>query len=198
MTSASAGLLPTAGGVTVERLAPGGIEACSDDLLVLHALVFSAPPWSETVVHRAAFAARLRGYAARRDVRTVVVRGGDGGVVGFAIGQSAPDVPRWAAGLEEPGLGPAAEWLRGQLELVELAVHPDWRRCGVGSALHDAVLRDVPHRRAWLTSHPDAEAVRFYRSRGWRTLEVPPPAHGRLLMIREPAASGHLPRGAAP
>jgi len=47
------------------------------------------------------------------------------------------------------------EWLGGHFEFVELAVDPRWQGRGLGCALHDALLLDLPHSRALLTTYRD-------------------------------------------
>lgn len=64
------------------------------------------------------------------------------------------------------------EWVGGHFEFVELAVMPDARGCGIGRRLHDALLADLPHERALLSTsaRSDDPAVRLYSSNGWVTL----------------------------
>lgn len=63
------------------------------------------------------------------------------------------------------------EWFDGHFEFVELAVHPEFQRQGLGTALHDALLDGLPHDRALLTTwQDDRPARRLYVRRGWRPL----------------------------
>jgi ribosomal protein S18 acetylase RimI-like enzyme len=65
-----------------------------------------------------------------------------------------------------------ARWLGpGHFEFVELAVRPEYRRRGIGSALHDAVLQGVAARTAVLSTQVDnGPALALYRGRGWRVI----------------------------
>jgi ribosomal protein S18 acetylase RimI-like enzyme len=64
-----------------------------------------------------------------------------------------------------------ADWVGGHFEFVELAVLPDYRRQGIGSRLHDALLTDVPQKCLLSTADdPDDPAVRLYLRHGWRRL----------------------------
>jgi ribosomal protein S18 acetylase RimI-like enzyme len=85
------------------------------------------------------------------------------------LGQYWPD--RVAAVLGEES---AREWVGDHFEFVELAVRPPYRRRGIGSALHDALMSDPPADRALLSTDDgdDAPAVRLYQSRGWRRLAL--------------------------
>lgn len=52
-----------------------------------------------------------------------------------------------------------------------LFVHPDFERCGLGRALHDAMVAWLFAQglaRLWLTTTPATRAEAFYRRAGWR------------------------------
>lgn len=109
-------------------------------------------------------------HRARRGFRLTTARA-DGRLVGFAWGYTGHRGEFWPDLVLEtlPEMDP---WVGGHFEVVELAVLPEHRRHGTGRALHDLLLRDLPHERALLsTTADDADpAVRLYRSRGWRRL----------------------------
>ena len=86
----------------------------------------------------------------------------DGRVVGFAIGLAASGNV-WA-----------------------LFVRPDAEGRGIGSALHDALLRwfaTQPVERLWLTTGSTTRARGFYLARGWR--EIGPGGTDEVRMERE-------------
>lgn len=91
---------------------------------------------------------------------------------GFAYGRTASPGQWW----HDVVLGPLTaagldDWLVDSLNLVEFAVTPAEQGRGIGSALHDALLDGVPHRRAVLsTRDTDTPAFWLYRNRGWRIL----------------------------
>ncbi|HZX06197.1 N-acetyltransferase [Kribbella sp.] len=100
------------------------------------------------------------------------VMGGSGPLVGFAYGFTGERGQWWPDRVVE-AVGPelAAEWVGGHFEVVELAVHPDAQRRGLGAALMTELLRDLPHRRALLgTDVDDGPAPRLYRRLGWQLL----------------------------
>lgn len=115
-----------------------------------------------------------RGYVALSDFDHTVAADADGGasasrVVGYVYGYSSGEDQRYHRQLRD--CLPhhlAARWLADCFELVELGVHPDCRREGVATALHDAILADVQHETAVLTTGVDnAAAHAFYDELGW-------------------------------
>jgi ribosomal protein S18 acetylase RimI-like enzyme len=96
-------------------------------------------------------------------------------VVGFAYGYVGDRGQFWPDRVAA-ALGPelAADWVGGHFEFVELGVLAARRRRGIGVALHDALMTDVPSDRALLGTDddPDSPAVRLYRSRGWERLTL--------------------------
>jgi ribosomal protein S18 acetylase RimI-like enzyme len=65
-----------------------------------------------------------------------------------------------------------ARWLvPGHFEFVELHVRPEYRRRGLGGALHDELLRGLESRTAVLSTQTDNEpALALYRERGWQVV----------------------------
>lgn len=61
-------------------------------------------------------------------------------------------------------------WLApGHFEFVELHVHPDARRQGIGGRLHDALLEGLPSPTAVLSTQTDNQpALALYRARRWQ------------------------------
>jgi len=95
-----------------------------------------------------------------------------GRLVGFAYGYTGQRGQWWSDRIAEHA--PAAvvdEWLGGHLDVVSLAVDPAFQARGFGTALHDALLLDLPHERALLTTYrDDRPAPRLYRRLGWQLL----------------------------
>jgi ribosomal protein S18 acetylase RimI-like enzyme len=63
-------------------------------------------------------------------------------------------------------------WLApGHFEFVELHVRPEYRRHGIGGALHDELLRGLDSRTAVLSTQTDNEAaLMLYGRRGWQVV----------------------------
>lgn len=91
---------------------------------------------------------------------------------GFGWGYTGENGQWWSDMVGEALGGRGTDWVGGHFELVELAVRPDDRGRGLGGALHDALLADLPHSRALLQTDADPRGSghRLYRARGWQVL----------------------------
>ncbi len=115
-------------------------------------------------------------------------------LVGFGWGYTGQPGQFWSDFVVEQLGAAVADWVGGHFEFVELAVLPDWRGCGVGGRLHDALLAGLPHRQALLGTEddPSSPAVRLYTSRGWRRLGKQSPTDqvmGKVLVADDHAAA---------
>lgn len=107
----------------------------------------------------------MRGFVGR-----VGVEQRSDSVVGMGFGARALPGLWWRDRVADT-IGHAHPALKDAWVLGELAVRPSWRGQGVGSALHDALLRAQPCPRVLLTTQVgNHDAQRFYRHRGWRVL----------------------------
>jgi ribosomal protein S18 acetylase RimI-like enzyme len=98
----------------------------------------------------------------------------DGQPAGFAYGYTmTPDLPRWQR-IVKPFAGamPQEALRTGRVfTLMEFAVLREWRRLGIGRALHDRLLAERDEPLALLTVRADAApAYAAYRAWGWRTI----------------------------
>lgn len=63
-------------------------------------------------------------------------------------------------------------WLFNCFEFVELAVLPSYRRLGIASKLHHALLESVNYNSAVLTTGMENRpAINFYRKHGWEMIK---------------------------
>jgi ribosomal protein S18 acetylase RimI-like enzyme len=133
-------------------------------------------------VHRAAGAGAatddwardwLPRHSERDAFRFLVAVADDGTVAGFAYGYTGGAGQWWtdrvAAAMDEEQ---RRRWLDPpHYEVVELHVRPENQRGGVGAALLERLLRDLPHRRALLSTQVDnAKARPFYEKHGWHVV----------------------------
>jgi ribosomal protein S18 acetylase RimI-like enzyme len=60
------------------------------------------------------------------------------------------------------------EWLKDCVELVELGVHPQYRRQGIAKQLIQTLLQNRREKTALLTTRKDNhQAISFYKRQGW-------------------------------
>jgi len=138
---------------------------------------------------------QLARHAARDDFVFLGATDGDE-LVGIAYGYTG-DYGQWwtdnvGAALDE---ATRREWLDPpHFEVVELHVHPDHQRRGIGKALLDELLARQPRDRALLTMNPESpKAPGFYAREGWRKLgEVrwQPNAAPRFVMGKRTGLTG--------
>ncbi|MEV7610960.1 GNAT family N-acetyltransferase [Microbacterium sp. NPDC089320] len=110
-------------------------------------------------------------HRARDGYRLVTARD-DERMLGFAWGYTGERGQYWSDHVSREVGSALDEWIGGHFEFVELAVRPDAQRRGIGLQLHDALISDLPHARALLSTSGDADdaGVRLYESAGWVTL----------------------------
>jgi ribosomal protein S18 acetylase RimI-like enzyme len=143
---------------------------------------FSAPGYDDEHADAERFATeQLPTHAARDDFKLTAARV-DGRIVGFAYGFTGWPGQWWSdriVAAVAPEL--AKQWVGGHFEVVELAVLPEMQGQGHGTALMRALMSDLPHRRALLTTYVhDRPAPRLYRRLGWQVL-VPDLGWGSAL-----------------
>lgn len=140
-----------------------------DELSRLYAEVYAEPPYGWGPEHLALFRER---FAAQRQQPgfTLVTARHDGALVGVGFGVTLqPSTPWWQNLLAPLPDDVTREHPGRTFAVVELLVHPSWRRRHVATAIHDRLLRHRPEQRATLTVLPDAAPARAaYRTWGWR------------------------------
>lgn len=93
----------------------------------------------------------------------------DGEVIGYVYGYSSLSGQYYHELMTKHlSSGASDSWLNDCFEFVELAVHPNYRKHGIGARLHDQLLHDLPFKRAVLTTQTNNwPAISLYRSKGW-------------------------------
>lgn len=134
------------------------VEGVHAALVDLYTVCYSVPPWNETGADFAAYAERIRTWAALDGFAGVLSRDAAGDLVGIAYGWQGPAEIR---GVPMPGVGAPDVF-----NVADLMVRPADRGTGLGRALLAALVDDrLP---AALVTHPASEVRRLYESTGWR------------------------------
>ena len=124
---------------------------------------------SSRVANFADTVARHAGYAGFTAFGAFNLRGR---LVGFSYGYTSQPGLWWREQVSAP-LSPEqrADWFTDAFELAELHVHPSAQGHGLGSQLHDRLLRGQSHRTALLSvMHRSQRARQLYARRGWQVI----------------------------
>ena len=173
--------------IQVARCGPGQVPSAAE----VGALYYAAACGCPLRESRAAAAGCARLYAARLrrpDLQAVAARAPAGQLAGFAYGHGwrwAEQSDDWAAQLRDH-LGGAADRLDGRLAVDLLAVHPWYRRAGLGRRLLQTLL-SATKTGAWLiTQDEPTPAMALYRGEGWEPIGHGPGTpgdHSGLVLI---------------
>ncbi|WP_433162617.1 N-acetyltransferase family protein [Kribbella sp. CA-247076] len=160
---------------------PQSLQA-APQLAAVYLSAFGAPGYDEEPARAERFGNEQLPLHSQRDGFKLVVARSGGRVVGFAYGYTGQRGQWWSDRLAETAPAEIVdEWVGGHFEFVELAVAVETQGRGVGSALHDALMADLPHERALLSTYvDDRPAPRLYRRKGWQVL-VPELGSGSAL-----------------
>lgn len=155
--------------IEIVPLAAAQLPPLIDQFVTVYREAFAAPPYNEDAAAAVSFGNRLLLHATRDGFRCVVARADAQPVVGFAYGYTLAS-GQWWYDVLRAHLDQAVQqrWLRDCFDLIDLAVQPSAQGQGLGGRLHDALLADLPHRRALLATYPaETPALQLYRKRGW-------------------------------
>jgi ribosomal protein S18 acetylase RimI-like enzyme len=169
--------------------APQEVDPVAPEIIDVYRAAFGAPGYDESEEDVAHFGhEQLPQHVRREGFRLVLARAADGQAVGFAYGYTGRPGQWWCDRMREKVPAEIADaWLGGHFEVVELGVRPEAQRRGIGAALHDALLADLPHDRALLTTwRDDRPARRLYLRKGWRPLADIVEDDASLLGVRLP------------
>lgn len=134
----------------IRTLSVDALDACA----ALYVDTFNGPPWNESWTAGDA-AQRLGDFITTPRAHGVCCLGGDGELLGFAVGH-----------LERSGA-------EDHFLLQEMCVGADARRQGIGSRLLEALEGRLGARRQWyLLTARDSDASAFYESRGFRPADL--------------------------
>lgn len=152
---------------------PRDALALREEILHVYQSAWEPTQFSPTPGQLSDFDAIIDRHFAQEDFRLAGAHDDAGELIGFAYGY--PSVPGgWWRDMVTSSLhGDLVQrWFSDAFEFVELAVHPASQGSGVGGSLHDALLEDVPHATAVLsTQSENGTALRLYRRRGWIVID---------------------------
>jgi ribosomal protein S18 acetylase RimI-like enzyme len=153
------------------RCGPRQVPSAAEVEVLCFAGTCGRPPHES----RATAAGYARLYAAllrRPDLEAVAARAASGHLAGFAYGHGwrwAEQADDWAVQLRE-SLGAAADRLDGRFAVYLLAVHPWYRRAGLGRQLLQTLL-SATKTGAWLiTGDEPTPALALYQREGWEPI----------------------------
>jgi GNAT superfamily N-acetyltransferase len=154
--------------------------AHEEDLRVLHAEVYAAPPYAQPA-DPGSFARRFAVW--RRQSGSALAEARHGGyLVGYALGMPLRPSTSWWKDLTTALPADITEEHPGRtFAVADLLVRASWRRQGIGATLHDMLLAGRPEERATAAVLPAAApAQHAFRAWGWhkvaRTREPRPGA----------------------
>ena len=140
-----------------------------DPLWSIYRECFAVAPWHESTEELHGFPARLAQHTSHAGAYGFVARQ-DTEIAGAVYGWPAPELladdgpfDRAVRAAATPAV--AANLVAPAVVVTELMVAAAHRRRGLGRALLRRLVAGTP--RAWLATHPDADAVGLYESEGW-------------------------------
>ncbi|GAA2948030.1 GNAT family N-acetyltransferase [Kitasatospora cinereorecta] len=145
--------------VTYERYEGKEAAGQLDTFLTAYEEIYAEPPYSEGPSDVRQFIEHYLLHAQRPGMRLVIARDGET-VVGFSYGYYLPPDTGWWTNVDRPLPDDFTHedghrtWV-----ILELAVRAPWRRRGVATALHAALLDGLPVQRVTLTVRPEPEAA---------------------------------------
>lgn len=151
------------------------------ELAAVYLSAFGAPGYDESPARAEQFGNEQLPLHSQRDGFKFVVARAEERIVGFAYGFTGERGQWWSDRIAEAAPEIATEWIGGHFEIVELAVMVEAQGQGLGAALHDVLVADLPNEKALLTTYTDDRpAPRLYRRKGWQVL-VPDLGWGSAL-----------------
>jgi GNAT superfamily N-acetyltransferase len=159
--------------VEIEYHGPRDASRLKREIVAIYESAWIETPFAPTPAQLLDFDAVLDRHLTRSGFRLVTARDEAGGLAAFAYGYTSAPGGWWrdivVAHLDEETV---REWFTDCYEFVELAVRPVAQGRGVGAALHDALLANLPHRTSVLSTQTGNERARsLYERRGWAVID---------------------------
>jgi GNAT superfamily N-acetyltransferase len=143
-------------------------QAIRDEVMELYRRAWCETAFAADGQDLVSFGERYMRHCSNPDFAMVIALE-DETVAGFAYGYTSVPGGWWRQAVSSNLPNDiAGRWFEDCFEFAELAVEPHRQRAGVGGALHDELLEDLPHQTAMLsTQEKNTAARRFYARRGW-------------------------------
>lgn len=145
------------------------LRRLTDRLYTVYPQCFAAPPWNETPDEIAAYPDRLHRQTAYPGAHGFIAATGDqiaGAVYGWPAPPHLPDDNQFDLAVRDAVTPQVAKLLIAPAVIVaELMIAPAYRRRGLARTLLNRYITGYP--RAWLATHPQADAVTLYETQGW-------------------------------
>jgi ribosomal protein S18 acetylase RimI-like enzyme len=156
---------------TVTLTQPGPDSGLVATIQPLYTEVYAEPPYHEGPTEVQEFIDRWNYHVHQPGFRIVLAHR-TGNLVGFCFGFPLGAQSRWWDGLLDPvDASVTAEDGHRSFAIMELAVHAEHRRNGLGRVLHDTLLVGCARPRATLLTRPEAApALAAYASWGYETV----------------------------
>jgi GNAT superfamily N-acetyltransferase len=156
---------------TVTFTQPGPDPGLVATIEPLYTEVYAEPPYHEGPTEVQEFIDRWN-YHVRQPGFRIVLAHRAGRLVGFCFGFPLGAQSRWWDGLLDPvDASVIAEDGHRSFAIIELAVHAEHRRNGLGRVLHDTLLDSCARPRATLLTRPEAApALAAYASWGYQAV----------------------------
>ncbi|MEV6415338.1 GNAT family N-acetyltransferase [Kribbella sp. NPDC051718] len=150
-------------GAVYERLDGDATLKMLDELTDLYMAIHNQPEHDFPMYSRDAFIERTMAQCQRDGFELVALRLDDR-LIGFSFGLRF-EAGKWWSDIEPP---PAVVLEATKFAVIELDVHEDFRRRGLGKALMDQLLTDRPEPYATLAATVGGSAHAMYLRWGWR------------------------------
>lgn len=165
--------------VVFARTSGVAAQLLRDDLEPVIAAAFAQPPYNEVRDADSPALSRFDAQARKPGFALATAHVSEE-TVGVAFGYTLPTTTGWWRDVLEPvDADMSREDGARSFGLFELAVRPDWQRCGIATELHRKLLEGRTEQRVVLNCRPDAKAAQAaYKRWGYRRVSSTIPWKG--------------------
>ena len=156
-------------GVNFEEIAELDSNSLLDDIVSLYSRIWDSSMFRQSQKDAETFGITLGKHSSREGFKLCTARDADGELIGFAYGYRGMPDQWWYRNVSRFFLTHEIdEWMLDYFEFVELGVGPEYRGSGIGTALHNMLLDNLPYRTAMLSTQTEnTSAIRLYEKMKW-------------------------------